>query len=748
MIEFFGIRHHGPGSARSIRKALSDYNPDYILVEGPADASDYLHYLTYIGVEPPLALLGYEDGNPHLSSYFPFAVFSPEYQAIIWGFSHNVPIAFMDLPQKNCMAIFTQAQEQLAQDEQAHTLLSQPENAISNDPLGYLARAAGFDNGDAWWEYMVEQRINDRDIFQAITEAMTALRERNGDQISEFDAIREAYMREFIRGTKSQNYERIAVICGAWHVPALMQNIPASADKPLLTKLPKLKIKFTWIPWTHSRFSMQTGYGAGIESPGWYQHIFHTEPQERALQWMSKVALLLRQERFDASTAQVIDASRLAHSLAAIRDKPQPGLNEMNDAAQSVFTQGQSTPMQLIHDELIVGETIGSISPDMPLLPIQQDFEKTCRRVYLKPQVDVRELKLDLREERDRQRSYLLHRLLILGVKWGEQGQNERLKGTFTELWTLDWYPQFMVYIIEANRWGNTIEEACSAYLQDLSDKDNSILLQADIIGEVIQANLPSALDRVMRNFSKAASLTSDILTLMRAFPPLANILIYGNVRHTDQEMIAQIVDYMVRRIFVSMSPMCLNIDNDVAEGIYEVINHFHAALHPLHEPEYESLWYQALSQIMHNEQSHGLIAGRCCRILVEGEVINQNDAARMLTLRMNVVDDPHDVASWLEGFLSNSGLILIYDNVILQLVDDWLGNLTEDHFISMLPLLRRTMSTYSHAEQKRIWQRILSIDNEELLFSEPKHIDPQSARRTLPLIANFLNLNLPDEED
>ena len=38
----FGIRHHGPGSARSVLKALKELQPDLILVEGPPDAQDVL----------------------------------------------------------------------------------------------------------------------------------------------------------------------------------------------------------------------------------------------------------------------------------------------------------------------------------------------------------------------------------------------------------------------------------------------------------------------------------------------------------------------------------------------------------------------------------------------------------------------------------------------------------------------------------------------------------------------------------
>ena len=62
-VEVFGIRHHGPGSARSLVAALADYQPDAVLIEGPADADPLLHWALADGMTPPLALLGYAPGS-------------------------------------------------------------------------------------------------------------------------------------------------------------------------------------------------------------------------------------------------------------------------------------------------------------------------------------------------------------------------------------------------------------------------------------------------------------------------------------------------------------------------------------------------------------------------------------------------------------------------------------------------------------------------------------------------------------
>src|SRR5687768_12126993 len=81
-VEVYGIRHHGPGSARSLLAALEEFRPDIVLIEGPADADSVLHWAAAAGTRPPVALLAYAPDEPTVSAFWPFAVFSPEWQAL------------------------------------------------------------------------------------------------------------------------------------------------------------------------------------------------------------------------------------------------------------------------------------------------------------------------------------------------------------------------------------------------------------------------------------------------------------------------------------------------------------------------------------------------------------------------------------------------------------------------------------------------------------------------------------------
>ena len=97
-VSVFGIRHHGPGSARGLVAALHEYAPDIVLIEGPPDAAEVLPLAGHETMRPPVALLVYRPDQPRQSVFYPFTHYSPEWQAIGYALAHDVPARFIDLP--------------------------------------------------------------------------------------------------------------------------------------------------------------------------------------------------------------------------------------------------------------------------------------------------------------------------------------------------------------------------------------------------------------------------------------------------------------------------------------------------------------------------------------------------------------------------------------------------------------------------------------------------------------------------
>ncbi|WP_037584588.1 DUF5682 family protein, partial [Stigmatella aurantiaca] len=63
-VHVLGVRHHGPGSARSVRAALEKLQPDTVLIEGPPEADALLPWVARAEMKPPVALLVYALEQP------------------------------------------------------------------------------------------------------------------------------------------------------------------------------------------------------------------------------------------------------------------------------------------------------------------------------------------------------------------------------------------------------------------------------------------------------------------------------------------------------------------------------------------------------------------------------------------------------------------------------------------------------------------------------------------------------------
>jgi hypothetical protein len=587
------------------------------------------------------------------------------------------------------------------------------------DPLAVLAEAAGYDDPERWWEDVVEHRGSaEGDAFApfvVLEEAMGALREAYGSGGHDRDLVREAYMRLQVRAARREFEDEVAVVCGAWHVPALRQKTAVSADRALLKGLPKVKTDMTWVPWTHRRLSRVSGYGAGIDSPGWYGHLF-AAPDRPIERWMTKVAGLLREEDRIVSSAHVIEAVRLAETLAAMRGRPLPGLGETTDAVRAVMCEGSDVPLALVHDRLVVGDVLGEVPQAAPAVPLQRDLDRIQRRLRLKPEALERELELDLRKETDAGRSRLLHRLRLLGIGWGEPAVSRGSTGTFRETWRLRWEPELSVRVAEAGVWGTTVFAAATAKAE--ADALGAQAL-ADVTGlaeRCLLAELPDALPVVMRILADRAALDTDVGHLAQALPALVRSLRYGDVRGTDTGALAGVAAGLAERIFVGLPPACAALDADAAEEMRRHVDAVHGAVGLLADvpaPRHGDLrgrWHSVLRVLSVRDTVPGVIRGRTVRLLLDDGELGQDEAARLMGLVLSPGTPPADAAAWIEGFVgggSGGGMLLVHDERLLGLVDAWLTGVPADAFTDVLPLLRRTFSAYEPGVRRTLGELV-----------------------------------------
>ncbi|WKN29641.1 DUF5682 family protein [Porifericola rhodea] len=732
---YLGIRHHGPGSARSVQAFLSEQQPDMVLVEGPPEAETLLELATVSEMQPPVALLTYVQDNPQQAVFHPFADFSPEWQAILYSQQHGVAFRFIDLPMVNKLA--------LEPKDESSGYETQTEGVAAN-PIAYLAQLAGFSDAEIWWESTFERYSNDAENFRAIQEAVTALREAF-PHTSKTDELREAYMRMCIRKAKKEGYEKIAVVCGAWHVPALTEMPAQKLDQQLLKGLVKVKVNSTWIPWTYSRLTFESGYGAGINSPGWYNHLWHT-PSNITESWLSKVAREFRKAGLDISVSHVIEGVRLSNMLASMRNLPQAGLAELNEAIVAIFCFGDEQLLDIVQRELIVSHRIGQVPTDAPAVPLQHDLQKLQKKLRLPATDEDKVYTLDLRKPNDLERSKLLHRLQLLDIQWGRE-EYVSTKGTFKEQWRVQWQPEMMVHLIEMGVWGNTVAHAASAYLSDHMSRAGSLSDLSESLRKAVPADLPDAIRQLMKQISEVAALSGDVPELMKSVGPLAQLSRYGNVRQSDLSLLAEIVESMISRICIGLPNASSSLDDDAAEDLYHHIGTVHESIQLLQFKEQEKDWQKTLNYLVDGSQVNPLIAGKACRLLHDTQYYHEDELSRKFSLALSPAQEARFSAAWLEGFLKGSGTILLLDEVLWQVVDTWLNELEGDIFIEVLPLLRRNFSSFTTSERRKLGEKAKQQDSEHSIQNgqHTDEIDPERAEQAMLTVAQLLGLNIKE---
>jgi hypothetical protein len=676
-----------------VRAALAEQRPDVVLIEGPPEADGLVALAADPQMCPPVALLGYVPGSPQKAAFWPFAVFSPEWQAIRYALDAGVPVRFCDLP----------AAHQLAMKAGGGEKAPRPRT----DPVSELAAAAGYDDPERWWEDVVEH-VPGPAVFGALAEAISILRAGDGEADSP-DAVREAYMRRVLRRTVRDGFGRIAVICGAWHVPALQELPPAAADDRLLRGLPKVKATLTWVPWTYGRLSYTSGYGAGIRSPGWYDHLFSCagQPIER---WLARAAAVLRDEGIPASSAHVIESVRLAEALAALRGRPLAGLEEVTEAARAVLCEGSDPLIALIQRQLVVGERLGAVPSATPMVPLQRDLQDQQRHLRLRPEPQPRDYDLDLRKPNDLARSRLLHRLALLEVAWGtpQQGRTRNI-GTFRESWQLTWRPELDLALIEASMWGSTVEAAAAQRARSIAAGAATLSGLTALAERCLLAELSDALPSVLAAVRDRAALDTDVTHLMAALPALVRAARYGDVRGTDPARLGEVAVEMIIRICAGLPVAVASLDETAEQAMREHIDAVHSATGLLADGASRDRWLATLGRLA--SRCPPLLSGRLTRLLLDAGLITADDAGIRMSRALSAAVPAQAAAGWAEGFLADSGLLLVHDDALLALADGWLAGLSADAFTAVLPALRRTFGGFAPPERRAIGQEVALLD-------------------------------------
>ena len=174
-----------------------------------------------------------------------------------------------------------------------------------------------------------------------------------------------------------------------------------------------------------------------------------------------------------------------------------------------------------------------------------------------------------------------------------------------------------------------------------------------------------------------------------------------------------------------------------------------HQAVAFLQNAEHLQAWHTTLTHLADQNGLHGLLAGRACALLFDQGVFSPDEVSRRLGLSLSTITDPALAAAWVDGLLKDNGSLLVHQDTFWHIMDAWVMNLLGDTFIALLPLLRRTFSTFTSPERRALGERArqgLGVRRGAAIRPGTETIpdfDVQRAEAVLPLVSKLLGISV-----
>lgn len=714
----FGIRHLSPAGAWHLRQFLTEIKPRLVLVEGPSDLNEQLADITRPETRPSIAILAYTKEAPVRTILYPFAEYSPEYQAICWCKEQGTECRFIDLPSDIFLALPSGRQDRAEGEERRMSVYE------------ILDRQAGEDGHETFWERVMEHARDADGYFKGAALFGSSLREVSREMEQDADwpetLVREAYMRLRIQEALEEGFasEEIVVVTGAYHVSGLMSEdaLPMTAEE--LSSLPRVEASHTLMPYSYYRLSARAGYGAGNKAPAYYSLLWEAL-QRGNLQYvshayLSRIAGYQREHGTPVSSAEVIEAVRLADSLAKLRGGGAPVLRDLRDAAVTCLGGGSFTAVSLAVADTEIGTAIGSLPEGVSRTSIQEDFYRQLKERKLEKYRDItaQDLPLDLRENRnvssqkaaflDLHRSFFLHQLRILGIHFAGQQKVNQDNATWAEHWVIRWTPEAEIELVEAALKGDTVEQAASFVMRERVEAAPDMSEIALVIEDAFTCGMASAVAYATAALQAMAVDAASLEELAATANRLSVVVQYGDIRHLDAAPLEPILCQIFYRACLILPRACV-CDDAASKGIVTAVEQLNSAA-LAHDFLDTRAWLDALEETAKRDDLNTKLSGFAAAILLERGCMDGGQLNLEVRRRLSRGVPAELGAGWFEGLAIKNRYALIARLSLWENLDAYLDTLDEEDFKRALVFLRRAFADFTAMERDEIAENLGEI--------------------------------------
>lgn len=711
----FGIRHLSPAGAWHLRQFLTAKKPRLVLVEGPGDLNELLADITRPETRPPIAILAYTKEAPVRTILYPFAEYSPEYQAIVWCREQGVECRFIDLPSDVFLALPSGRQERSEGEEERMSAYE------------LLDRQAGEDGHETFWERVMEHAQDADGYYQGAALFGSSLRELSQELGRDTDwpetLVREAYMQLQIQKALEEGFapEEIVVVTGAYHVSGLLSEdaVPMTAEE--VSSLPRVEASHTLMPYSYYRLSARSGYGAGNKAPAYYSLLWEALQKDNlqyvAHAYLSRIAGYQREHGTPISSAEVIEAVRLSGSLAKLRGGSAPVLRDLRDAAVTCLAGGSFPAVSLAIADTEIGTAIGSLPEGVSRTSIQEDFYRQLKEWKLEKYRDItaQDLPLDLRENRnvssqkaaflDLHRSFFLHRLRILGIHFANPQKVNQDNATWAEHWVVRWTPEAEIELVEAALKGDTVDQAASFAMKERVETAPNMSEIALVIEDAFTCGMASAVVYATAALQAMAVDAASLEELAATADRLSVVVQYGDIRHLDAAPLEPILRQIFYRACLLLPGACV-CDDAASKGIVTAMEQLNSAA-LAHDFLETPAWLDALRETAGRDDLNTKLSGFAAAILLERGCMDGAQLNLEVQRRLSPGVPAELGAGWFEGLAMKNRYALIARLSLWESLDAYLDALEEEAFKRALVFLRRAFADFTAAERDEIAENL-----------------------------------------
>lgn len=746
---YFPVRHHSPACSFHLEKAVEDYKPDLILIEGPENADALIPVLLHEDTKPPLALYyAYRDRAGLLTEkkgdykcYYPFLDCSPELTALRQAKNREIPARFIDLSYGEILigtvsgkGVRREGEKQTYNDDY---LLSRSRY------LNLLCEKTGLRDFEELWEKYFEiqglREATGEFVRQMLTYCILSRENTPAEELKEDGTLlRERYMAEEIAGA-SKDYKRILVVTGGFHSYGLWELLSRQQDgtyactgEPVkLHREAKEQQEVYPMAYSMEAADALNGYASGMQSPGFYHRVWkNLKEQETAagayeetvLHFLAASGRQARRKEESVSSYDEICAFSMARGLAALRGKQEPGLYELKDSAQSSFVKGElnlSTegPLRVLR-ELVTGTQVGRLCKAAARPPLLSDFEEQCLGFGLKLHSTLEQtVTLEIfKKEKHLRMSRFFYQADFLNCGFAKRKKGADLvkrqdQNRIREIWSYKWSEQVTAALIDASISGGTMEEASRSLLNSRFEESAGCREAAELLVKGFLMGLSEEQAKMGIHLAEVLAADGDFFSLTRGFSQLLMLL---DLQDLYQVRHALNLDKMTEQCFqkiIQLLPSMGQVGEERQQECMESLRLLYQAAGRNNADVRKPILMEALKGLLERGSVNPGVEGTVLGLLYG---YDGSFGERITGTAKGYIQGSGEMlsksAAFLRGLFFTARDFVFVSGEFLNLIDELLGRLSSDEFLHLLPELRMAFGYFTPLETDRIAGRAAAL--------------------------------------